>query len=161
MSPSGSALRSMPTSTTQRLFCQLRVLIALCSMLLSPVLLQGCATGPLKSELQDIRQVNAPRLAKLEIGMPLEKFQAVIPEAFVAGQNAATTGYELRLEQKYIDDQDWQGRPLDRAIGFVPPRKRTDVQVLWFYFFTNRLVKWGRPNDWPDRPDQILEFRNR
>jgi hypothetical protein len=66
-----------------------------------------------------------------------------------------------RLEQRYIDDADWAGRPLDKALGFVPPRKRVDVQVLWFYFYTDRLVKWGRPNDWPERPDKILEIRQR
>jgi hypothetical protein len=131
------------------------------SVLLSAILFQGCATGPLKSELKDIRQVNAPKLAKLKIGMPLEEFQAVFPEAYPAGQNGDTTGYESRLEQKYIDDADWAGRPLDKALGFVPPRKRVDVQVLWFYFYTDRLVKWGRPNDWPERPDKILEIRQR
>ena len=131
------------------------------SLLLSAVLFHGCATGPLKSELKDIRQVNTPKLAKLNTGMSLGEFQAVFPEAYVAGQNGGTTGYELRLEQKYIADEDWAGRPLDRALGFVPPRKRVDVQVLWFYFYTDRLVRWGRPNDWPERPDKILEIRHK
>lgn len=131
------------------------------SILLLAALLQGCASGPLKSELKDIRQVNAPKLAKLKIGMSLDEFQTAFPEAYVAGQNGETTGYELRQEQKYIDDADWAGRPVDRALGFVPPRKRVDVQVLWFYFYTDRLVKWGRPNDWPERPNKILEIRQR
>ncbi len=131
------------------------------SFFLSAVLFQGCASGPLKSELKDIRQTNAPRLAKLRTGMPLQDFKSTFPEAYAAGQNGETTGYELRLVQKYIDDADWAGRPLDKALGFVPPQTRVDVQVLWFYFYTDRLVKWGRPNDWPERPDKILEVRER
>jgi len=130
-------------------------------LLLLLVFLQGCATGPLKSELKDIRQVNAAKLAYIKTGMSLKEFQAVFPEAYPAGQNEETSSYELRLEQKYIDDADWGGRSLDRSIGFVPPRKRLDVQVLWFYFYTERLVKWGRPNDWPEKPDKILEIRQR
>lgn len=135
-------------------------IITLCLFVFS-ILTQSCATGPLKSELKDIRQVNAPRLAKVKIGMPLEEFKGLFPDAYATGQAGETTAYELRLEQKYIDDADWEGRRLDKSIGLVPPRKRVDVQVLWFYFFTDRLIQWGRPNDWPERPDKILEIRQR
>ena len=89
------------------------------------------------------------------------EFKPIIPEAYPSAENGETAGYELRLEQKYIDDADWGGRYLDKSIGLVPPRKRIDVQVLWFYFWRDRLVKWGRPNDWPEHPDQILEIRQR
>jgi hypothetical protein len=31
----------------------------------------------------------------------------------------------------------------------------------WFYFFNNRLAQYGKPNDWPERPDLIIETRSR
>jgi len=31
----------------------------------------------------------------------------------------------------------------------------------WFYFYNNRLVQYGKPNDWPESPDLIIETRRR
>lgn len=122
--------------------------------------LVGCATqAPLKSELKNVMQVNADRLSRLQIGMPLDGFRSVFPDAYPSGQSGETSAYEFSYEQQYTADEDWGGRDLDRSIGLAPPKPRTDTQQIWFYFYSGQLVKWGRPNDWPENPDQILEVR--
>lgn len=34
-------------------------------------------------------------------------------------------------------------------------------ETLWFYFYKDQLVQWGKPQDWPKNPDLIIEKRNR
>jgi len=33
--------------------------------------------------------------------------------------------------------------------------------LMWFYIYDGRLVKWGKPNDWPQKADLIIEKRIR
>lgn len=125
-----------------------------------PVLIGGCASpAPHRSELQDIRQVNSERLSRVWIGMPRSEFSQIFSDAYVGGQSGETTAFELALKQQYVADEDWGDRDLDRSIGLAPPKPRTDTQVLWFYFYGDKLVKWGRPNDWPANPDETIEVR--
>ena len=126
----------------------------------------GCATPPKGATVVDdpgdlppLQAVLADKLSQLNIGMSLEDFRRLMPEAYVGGQSEATTAYEVAKNQKYVtqDDVDRQ----NFIWGAGSPRARSRREVLWFYFYKNQLVKWGRPQDWPDKPDIILEKRIR
>ena len=129
------------------------------------VLLAGCATVPHGATLVDspadlpsIQQEKAELLSKLKIGMPLSEFKQLVPEAYVGGQSGETTAYELKEVQKYVTQSD-----IDRQnfwVGAGSPNARTSRQILWFYFYKDKLVKWGRPQDWPEHPDLIIENRS-
>jgi hypothetical protein len=128
--------------------------------------LGGCATLPRGAVLVDspadlpsVQQEKAALLSQLKIGTPLAKFQQFVPEAYVAGQNDQTTAYELVHIQKYVTQGDIDRQNLKWGVG--SPNARTEKQVLWFYFYRDQLVKWGRPQDWPERPDLIIERRDR
>jgi len=128
--------------------------------------LGGCATVPKgailvdsPAELPSVQQEKATLLSQLKIGSSLAAFKKLVPEAYVAGQNDQTTAYELSHLQKYVTQND-----IDRQNflwGAGSPNARTTKQVLWFYFYKDQLVKWGRPQDWPERPDVIIERRER
>jgi len=109
------------------------------------------------TEIPTIQQAYAVRLGQLSIGLSLADFQTAFPEAYVGGQSGGTTAYELNKKTKYALKGDWNpyySSVQDLAI-------KTDSQVLWFYFFDGKLIQWGKPQDWPANPDQIVEIRNR
>ncbi len=110
-------------------------------------------------EVPALQAVLKDRLTQLKIGMPLTEFQQLMPEAYVGGQNEATTAYEIEMTQKYVTQDDLDRQNLIWGVGSPRPRSKKDA--LWFYFYKDQLVKWGRPQDWPDKPDFILETRTR
>jgi hypothetical protein len=126
----------------------------------------GCATAPRGASIVDdpadlpsIQAKNADELSKIKIGMALNDFQIVFPEAYVGGQNQDTTAYEIVNIQKYVTQSDINRQNFWWGGG--SPNARSSKQVLWFYFYKDQLVRWGRPQDWPDRADLIIEKRNR
>ncbi|MEN9573506.1 MAG: hypothetical protein RL514_1361 [Verrucomicrobiota bacterium] len=126
----------------------------------------GCATAPKDAVIADglgdlpsVQSVLADRLSQLKIGMSLEDFRRVMPEAYVGGQSEATTAYEVAKSLKYVTQADIARHNLIWGAGSPPARSQR--AVLWFYFYKDQLVKWGRPQDWPDKPDIILEKRIR
>lgn len=128
--------------------------------------LAGCATAPQGVEVVDrpdqvrsIQQAHADRLAKIKTGMSLEAFRQVFPEAYVGGQSEQVTAYEMTHSAKYVTQNDIDRQNLMWGAG--SPRARSEKQVLWFYFYKDQLVKWGRPQDWPQNPDRIIEIRDR
>ncbi len=131
-------------------------------LLVIATLATGCATAPKDTlvvdhpnDLQSLHAALADRLSQLRIGMSLESFRRLMPEAYAGGQSDATTAYEVAQSQKYVTQDDLFMQNLVRGGG--SPRPRTKQEVLWFYFYKDQLVKWGRPQDWPDQPDVILE----
>jgi hypothetical protein len=134
------------------------------SFLIVAMALTGCATVPQGAHLVDspdelpsIQQEKAGVLARIKIGMSLAEFRMMVPEAYIGGQSQDTTAYELAQVQKYVTKQD-----IDRQnfwVGVGSPDTHTAKQVLWFYFYKEQLVKWGRPQDWPEHPDVIIEHR--
>ena len=128
--------------------------------------LAACATPPKgarlvdsPAELPSVQAEKSELLNQLEIGMPLSNFKRIVPDAYVAGQSRETTAYELTHIQKYVTQSDIDRQNILWGAG--SPNAKTHKQVLWFYFWNDRLVQWGEPQDWPDRPDLILEKRNR
>ena len=107
----------------------------------------GCA-APNPADIKPIQSVYASQLAQMKTGMSLGEFKAIFPCAYPAAQNGATTAYEVSLRQVIYDRR----RPGDAALGFYTPENLVDDQRLWFYFYEDGLVQWGRPQDWPQHP---------
>jgi hypothetical protein len=131
--------------------------------LLAVVLLSmfaGCAIAPPGAIVLDspaampsIQGSESARLEKISIGMTVPEFKSVFPEAYVGGQSGQTTAYEFVRIQKYVTQGD-----IDRQNfwwGAGSPDAREYRQSLWFYFYGGRLVKWGRPQDWPE-PNELI-----
>jgi hypothetical protein len=139
----------------------MKLLILRFALLVFAIFLFGCSSVPVVEAPKSIQQVYSDRLNKVKIGMALENFRTLFPEAYVGGQNESTTAYELKDSQKFRLQADQDQRPVDSALGLYRAPVRTSTQLLWFYFYGDKLVKWGRPEDWPEKPDVIIEKRNR
>ncbi|MBN1806667.1 MAG: trypsin-like peptidase domain-containing protein [Sedimentisphaerales bacterium] len=122
---------------------------------LTLITLAGCASPPMgsivvndESEIPSIQQKYSDKLSKLKVGMNVQSFHQLFPQAYVGGQSGKTTAYELIYAQKYVtqEDIDYQ----NFRWGYGSPKARTSKEILWFYFYDNKLVKWGRPQDWPN-----------
>jgi len=126
----------------------------------------GCATAPKgaivvedPSEVPSVQEKFRERLSSVKIGMTLDEFKKLFPEAYVGGQNKEVTAYEIKDVQKYITEEDLKHH--NAMWGFGSPKSRTATRYLWFYFYDDKLVKWGRPQDWPKEADFIIEKRYR
>ena len=118
------------------------------------LILSACATAPKDArvisslgELQTIQQERADLLAQIKIGMSVNEFRQLAPDAYLAAQNADVTAYEIATVQKYVTHNDISRQNLLWGAGH--PTVRTSKQVLWFYFRGDQLRKWGEPRDWP------------
>jgi len=100
----------------------------------------GCGTVPLIEKHQ-------VQLAELEPGLTtLSMFQNILPEAVLRGQNTET-GKTVHV---YTVNQ----------LEYDPIEGRHIKSELRFYFYDGFLERWGRPQDWPDDSDFILEVRD-
>lgn len=36
-----------------------------------------------------------------------------------------------------------------------------ESRVTWVYFYNNKLIQYGLPNDWPLEPDQVIQIQSR
>lgn len=133
---------------------------ALVAGVLSAAMLAACAHAPpgaivldSPASLPSVQDREAERLARLRIGMLMPEFRAVFPEAYVAGQSGRTTAYEFVRIQKYVTQADIDRQNFWWGVG--SPDARELRQALWFYFYDERLVKWGRPQDWPE-PNELI-----
>jgi hypothetical protein len=111
----------------------------------------GCASvGIDKSAYQE-------KLQKVEVGMSKRDFQELFPSAVPRGAKQYAEGVVsvLQLHVKsynFYPSADAEKRnPLTGMEGH--PR--------WFYFYDNRLIQYGKPGDWPEKPDEIIEHRIR
>lgn len=98
-------------------------------------------------DIEPITKTESQRLSALFIGMNREDFTAIFPDAYIVGQNENTTAFEITKTTNY----------------YIKTQLIDDIKVykdiLWFYFYNDRLIKWGRPDDWPQNPDLIIETR--
>lgn len=134
--------------------------------ILGLIMLSACATAPRGALLVDdhddlpsAKEVHADILKNVRTGMTLEAFRKVFPKAYPCGQSGDVTAYEFKTVLKYVtkDDVDHQ----NFLFGMGSPAARSEKSILWFYFYQDLLVRWGSPNDWPAKPDLIIEHRER
>lgn len=113
-------------------------------------MLVGCAsTGLNKGDYYS-------RLEKVELGMMKSDFKKIFPESISRGAKQYPNGSVEVLEVSY------------EYYAFFPTGNRNrngltgmEGQPQWFYFYNNRLLQYGNPEDWPSDPDLIIEKRIR
>jgi hypothetical protein len=121
------------------------------------IYISGC--GPPKgavavhrvSDLPSIQSAKREILEKIKIGMSLSEFRQLVPEAYLTAQRNEISAYELAYEQKYVSKGDMALQNLD--LGLYRAAEKTYKQVLWFYFYQDRLVKQGYPETWPSESE--------
>lgn len=88
--------------------------------------------------------------------MTKSQFYSLFPEAVPRGAKNYPTGVVEGLEVNVAHYSFTPtGNPNYNVITGM------EGQPKWFYFFNNRLVQYGNPNDWPENPDMIIELRIR
>ena len=108
------------------------------------IIYAGCATsGGNKvvdnvGELPSIQRVYSKQLSELHIGSSFTEFERVFPQAYIAGKNGKTTGYELKYTQSYVTQADIDYQNFMWGCG--SPKPHSHSQVLWFYFYNNKLI---------------------
>jgi len=120
-------------------------------------LISGCASPPkgslLVSNTSDLPPIQAQyshQLSQIKIGMNLQEFRQVFPEAHILAQDGNSTTYELVGTQSYVSRGDifWQ----NFWWGFGSPKARTITKSIYFYFFDDELVKWSNPKEVSHEP---------
>ena len=94
------------------------------------------------------------KLKKIRLGMTKSSFNEIFPESIPRGAKRYKNGSVEVLEVSYA------------YYSFVPTgnRNRNELtgmegQPQWFYFYKNKLIQYGNPNDWPSRADLVIEKR--
>ena len=130
----------------------------------------GCVNGPAPKGMPIVySEADIPstpqrllkgELRRVQVGMSQQEFEAALPAVYPIGAHDDITAWEYTAKYEYIDARDIT-RPVDFRAGVWHPAPRVMELPLWFYFRESHLVSWGRPNDWPTRPDIIIEHRER
>ena len=86
--------------------------------------------------------------------MKLTGFTKIFPKAYPAGQDKKVTAYQVDYIHSYVTKAQIHNQNI--IWGFGSPDPESVRQALWFFFYKKRLIKWGRPGDWPPAPRLIL-----
>lgn len=103
------------------------------------LLLTGCVAGIGERDYQS-------RLRSVQLGTTKKDFCTLFPEGNARGARKVGDATIEVIEVKHME----------HVINL-----RYDTIVQWFYFYKGQLVQYGQPNDWPQKPDEIIEIRNR
>lgn len=114
--------------------------IALCLALLGVI--SGCANHVYSLSYSPITKEYAQQLDQVSLGMTKPQLRALFPDMVTRGQTAVGG---KPVEAMELSHNYWTG------VG-----GRLQEDQLWFYFHEGRLVKWGRPNDWPAPSELII-----
>jgi len=94
---------------------------------------------PAGGAVPTLREKYAAEFARVEPGMSVGAFRDVFKDAIFTEQrrdeNGVTEAYSLVFKQRY------RYRNSDRA--FI------ERDEAWFYFRDGKLIRWGRPSEWP------------
>ena len=113
-------------------------------MLVLALLAPACASA---WDTRPIQQKYARQLSQVEPGISLNDFSTILPRAYRRGQTS--------VEGKVVTAYELIWRHTEHRLGDRVSER------LWFYFYDNRLIKWGSPNDWPLPADFVIEHRVR
>ena len=97
-------------------------------------------------------------LAQVQLGMTKQEFVQLFPSATPRGAKAYPGGSVEVLEQIVADYRF--------APSYDPSYARNTMtgvesRTTWFYFYNNKLVQYGLPNDWPLDPDRVIQIQAR
>lgn len=120
----------------------------LLSLILPVLVFSGCATGLSKKDYyQSLRNV--------QLGMSKSQFVQLFPDSLPRGAKKYPNGtvevmeitfgeYSFFPSGKNASRNEWTG---------------VESQVQWFYFYNDKLIQYGNPEDWPANPDIVIENR--
>lgn len=111
------------------------------------IILSSCANQIYSWSYSPINVKYAKQIDQVTLSMSKEELRKILPKLHVRGQTYVEG--EL-IEALELQHNYWAG-----VGGYLIYDK------LWFYFYNGQLVKWGQPNDWPQKPDLIIEKRYR
>lgn len=109
--------------------------------------LLGCANSMYSWSYSPLIEAYSEKLDQISLGMSKKEVKAILPDAHTRGQTYVGDKIVEALE---LQHNYWSGVGGSLIKDF-----------MWFYFYEDRLVKWGKPNDWPREADLIIEKRNR
>lgn len=104
--------------------------------------LTGCANHVYSLSYSPITKEYAQQLDNVALGMTKPQLRALFPSIVTRGQ---TLVGGKQVEAMELSHNYWTG------VG-----GRLAEDQLWFYFFDGKLVKWGRPNDWPAPQELVI-----
>jgi len=96
------------------------------------------------------------KMATIGTGISKGEFLKFFPKAEVRGAKSYPEGSVDVLE---VVVYRYHFGPTAEPEWFSVPGGQ--VKKIWFYFFKDSLVQYGQPNDWPDKPNLILETRHK
>lgn len=97
--------------------------------------------------------------ARVEIGQTEPEFLKVFPAAEAKGAKATQKG-NIKVYEVLYDPHGFPQEPGSRSDWGLDANGYY-CRLAWFYFWNDKLVQWGKPNDWPENPDTIIEVRHR
>lgn len=109
------------------------------------VAISGCANHVYSTSYSPITKEYATQLDQVNLGMTKPQLRSFFPDLVTRGQTAVGG---LQVEAMELSHNYWTG------VG-----GRLQEDQLWFYLYEGKLVKWGRPNDWPDPRELIIRSR--
>jgi hypothetical protein len=111
-----------------------------------------CGSGCVPSNTIPKSEYNQKVRAAVHFGMSKQALVAVFPQAIGRGVRQYPAGTVEALEVN-IETYMSVGDPnRDPATGMQHISK-------WFLFFNNQLIAYGRPNEWPEHPEDMLALR--
>jgi hypothetical protein len=123
-------------------------------VILFAIFLFGCANPGAytlvkdESELPTIDQEYSRKFSEIHAGMSPGSLHELFPYIYVGGRKGDIVAYELVDYETYITKADLHRQNFWYGMG--TPQHQTIKRVLWFYFYDEKLVKWDKPNHWPD-----------
>lgn len=111
------------------------------------VLISGCPNHVYSMSYSPITSEYREAIDKVYLGMTKAQLRRELPNLVVRGQTYVDGEVVEALE---LQHNYWSG------VG-----GRLIHDRMWFYFHGGKLVKWGEPDDWPQKPDLIIERRSR
>ncbi len=96
------------------------------------------------------------KLRQIKLGIDKHTFYQVFPSAIPRGAKSYSNGIVEVLEANVKSYSFFpSGNPhRDELTGI-------ETSSIWFYFLNDALIQYGKPNDWPQEPDAIIEIRDR
>lgn len=107
-------------------------------------LLMGCESA---FDTRPITEKYSRQLESLSLGMSRAELRQILPKVQIRGQNI--------VDGKQVDAYV--------LLWFHTERMQGDrvTEQLWFYFYEDKLVRWGGPEDWPTAQELNVTIRHR
>ena len=111
-----------------------------------------CGAGCVASNSIAKSEYNRKVRAAVRTGMSKQALLAVFPQAIERGAKQYPTGTVEALEvnvETYL------------PVGDANRDAATGMQHItrWFFFFNDQLIESGRPDEWPEHPEERLALR--